>query len=145
MAGGNALGDAGGTGGEHNINRILIDGGIADSGKYRLVRLFQAQLLIGQHAPGKRTRCDQCIGTGAVVPVADQQTRGECVQNLLHACRGHCLVQRRVKAPRPYNAEKGGNFGGGALHQHGDRFPTVSQSAECRADATGSTVQLPEG
>lgn len=79
MAGGNALGNAGGTGGEHNINRILIDGGIADSGKYRLVRLFQAQLLIGQHAPGKRTRCDQCIGTGGGCARSQISRRGESV------------------------------------------------------------------
>ena len=141
VAYGNALGHAGGAGGEVDVQHIRIAGpGLTLRQCLRVLR-GSLQVLEGHDPLGREESL--CLFQQRLL--GDDEAGGQDGHDLLQPGAGELRIQAGVEASRPDGSHKDSHGVGALLHIHAHRLPLAHIGAEPGADAPGQVVVFPIG
>ena len=141
VAGGDALGHAGGAGGEDDVDGIGVDLLVPDGGQSLLVDRGGADLIVDVGAALIGELLDQLLG----VLITDHGLGLQGPQDQIDPVGGHLIVQGDVVAAGIDGAEEGSQGGGMLLHEHHHGLAVESLAVEEGAHGTGLIIDLAEG
>ena len=114
MAAGDPLGDAGGAGGEDDVDGVRVDLPVPDGGKSRFLHRKSGNFTVQVPRPGVGQSVQQIHGG----LVTDHRLGVQGVKDQADPVGGHFLVQGNIVAPGVDRPQKGGDGPGGFLHEY---------------------------
>ena len=142
MAGGYALGHAGGTGGKDDVNGICVQGVPPDPDQRVLVDRRCGQLVVRQDMSSLGS---QGLGLLPGLFITEDEAGLQLLKNQLHTEGGHLPVDGYIEAPGVHHAKKACNHLGVPLHKYHHRLACRAQFQQAGPDGPGLRMDLPEG